>query len=184
MSKTSIIENEIEVIEKAKKNLKQFEPLYNKYFEPVFRFAFQRLSDEETAYDITSQVFIKAMTRIQQYKHQGFAFSSWLYRIALNEITDFYRANKNARNINISDGILNVIVDDADLSKEEQYQFIENAISKLSETDFLLIEMRFFENRSYKEIGEILKLTDVNAKIKTYRILDKIKLSIPKHLMQ
>ena len=183
MSNASNIINEVEVIEQAKNDLKQFEPLYNKYFEHVFRFIFQRICDAETAYDICAQVFYKAMTKIHQYNHKGYAFSSWLYRISLNEITDFYRKNKKERNININDESLSSIIDENELSKEEQYSFIEKMIKQLNEKDFSLIEMRFFENRSYKEIGEILKITDINAKIKTYRILDKIKQSIPQNLL-
>ena len=46
---------------------------------------------------------------------------------------------------------------------------------ELPEDELQLIEMRFFEKRSFKEIGEILEITENNAKVKTYRILEKLK---------
>lgn len=49
------------------------------------------------------------------------------------------------------------------------------AISELKEADVQLIEMRFFEQRAYKEMGEILAITENNAKVKTFRALDKLK---------
>lgn len=63
---------------------------------------------------------------------------------------------------------------------ESQFEMIKKALHNLSEPEMLLIEMRFFESRSYKEIGEILAITENNAKVKVYRILDKIK----KHLYE
>ena len=45
----------------------------------------------------------------------------------------------------------------------------------MKETDIQLIEMRFFEKRNFREIGEILDLTENNAKVKTFRAIDKLK---------
>jgi RNA polymerase sigma-70 factor (ECF subfamily) len=48
-------------------------------------------------------------------------------------------------------------------------------IQSLNQDELQFIEMRFFEDRSFKEIGMILNITENNAKVKTYRILDKIR---------
>jgi RNA polymerase sigma-70 factor, ECF subfamily len=48
-------------------------------------------------------------------------------------------------------------------------------LENLADEDMQMIEMRYFEKRSFKEIGEILDITENNAKVKTYRILDKMK---------
>ncbi|MBL7885021.1 MAG: sigma-70 family RNA polymerase sigma factor, partial [Bacteroidia bacterium] len=52
---------------------------------------------------------------------------------------------------------------------------IVSIISELPEDELQLIEMRFFEKRAFKEIGEILNITENNAKVKTYRIIEKLK---------
>ena len=49
------------------------------------------------------------------------------------------------------------------------------ALGKLKEEPLQLIEMRFFERRSFKEIGEILNITENNAKVKCFRALEKLK---------
>ena len=80
------VKSERELINLAKKNSKYFEPIYKKYHEQIFRFVYQRLNNEDDAADITSQVFLKALLNLEKYEFRGFPFSSWLYRIALNEV--------------------------------------------------------------------------------------------------
>jgi RNA polymerase sigma-70 factor (ECF subfamily) len=48
-------------------------------------------------------------------------------------------------------------------------------LKKISAADFQLIEMRFFEKRPFSEIGELLDITENNAKVKAYRVIQKLK---------
>jgi RNA polymerase sigma-70 factor (ECF subfamily) len=61
-------------------------------------------------------------------------------------------------------------------SSEEHYQLLLQAIKDLPEDDLQLIEMRFFESKPFREIGEILAITENNAKVKLYRVLDRMKI--------
>ena len=58
---------------------------------------------------------------------------------------------------------------------DERIEHILTALKYLPENDLLLIEMRFFENRPFKEIADIMKITENNAKVRVYRVIDKIK---------
>ena len=58
---------------------------------------------------------------------------------------------------------------------EAQRSALLQAMQTLKDTDMALIEMRFFEQRSFKEIADILGITESNAKVKTYRILERMK---------
>ena len=80
------LEEELSWILRAQKNPESFGPLYKKYHEQIFRYIYQRMNDEELAFDITSQVFIKAMTNLHKYEYRGVPFASWLYRIAKSEL--------------------------------------------------------------------------------------------------
>lgn len=183
MTETSIyhrteaeIESEAKVIDESKKDPQKFEPLYNKYFESIYRFVAQRLIDESTADEITAQVFYKALLNIKKYKHQGVPFSAWLYRIATNELNTFFRKNAKQRTVNIdSENLGGLLQDVKTADKEHLFVAMEEAIQTLDPPDLMLLEMRYFENRAFKEIGVILGITENNAKVKLYRILDKIK---------
>jgi RNA polymerase sigma-70 factor (ECF subfamily) len=164
---------------KAQKNPKEFEPLYNQYFENIFRFVFQRVENKEEAADITSQLFLKAMLNIKSYHYKGVPFSAWLYRIAISEIGNYYQRTKKSRIVNTETEQIHSVINESGIDvTEERIQKILEALKNLSEDDLQLIEMRFFENRHFKEIGDILKITENNAKVKLYRTLDKIKVQL------
>lgn len=166
-------ENEIRA---AQKNSIHFEVLYNKYFEPVVRFVYQRVNTKDEAYEIAQQVFLKALINIRNYNFKGVPFSAWLFRIAINEMNLAFRNNKSTQTINIdSVSLKNLSNEIATESNEEKHQLIAKAITQLPDDEVQLIEMRFFEKRQFKEIGEILNITENNAKVKLYRTLDKIK---------
>ena len=164
-------------IEAAKTDPARFEPLYNKYYEPILKFVFKRVENKESAYDVTSQVFLNAMLKINQFKCNGTPFSSWLYRIAINEINQQYRKEKIRRTVKVEEDELrymaNEIDDDEDI--DTRYKRIAEMLGKLPEEDVQIVELRFFERRAFREIGQILNITENNAKVKLYRILDKLK---------
>jgi len=168
------------IVEAAKKDPKNFAGLYDKYYEQIFRFIYQRVNDKEHAFDATQQVFMKALDSIHKYEFRGVPFASWLYRIASSEATNLFRTKKAERTVNIDSVSVYVIIEEMQESKIDQYHDkIVNIIGEeLEEDELQLIEMRFFEKRSFKEIGEILNITENNAKVKTYRVLDKLKQKI------
>lgn len=170
------IGEEVAWIEKAKANPVNFEPLYNRYFNPVFRFVYQRMDSKDTTADVVSQVFLKALMNISKFQPRGLPFFAWLCRIAISEIANYYNRSRKFRVINIEAAGITEMAGSFEMEiSEELQQAIIEAIQKLDENDTLLIEMRYFEGRPFKEIGEILNITENNAKVKLYRVLDKVK---------
>jgi RNA polymerase sigma-70 factor (ECF subfamily) len=173
------LDSEKALIQKAQTGIEHFEPLYNQYFEQVFRFVYQRVNSKDEASDITSQVFLKALLNIKKFEIRKVPFSAWLYRIAINEISSYYSLTKKNRVVNIDTAQLGNIFDDSEINdNEERIEKIAHALKHLTGNDILLIEMRFFEDRPFKEIADILKMTENNAKVKVYRLIDKLKLQI------
>lgn len=171
-----LLQDELDLIKKAQKNPEHFGPLYKKYHEQIFRYIYQRMDDEDLAYDITSQVFIKAMQHISRYEYRGVPFSSWLYRIAKSELYQSFRDKKTVRTINIDTVQVAHIIDEIEENENENNRKkLFQVLKELKENDIQLIELRFFEKRSFKEMGEILELTENNTKVKTFRALEKLK---------
>lgn len=175
------LQKELEWIQLAKSDPNNFAPLYEKYHEQIFRYIYQRMDDKEMAFDATSQVFLKALKNIHKFEYRGVPFGSWLYRIAKSELNQAFRDRKAKRAINIDDTHVATFIE---VFKEEETEHnkkrLFKAISQLKETDIQLIEMRYFEERPYKEMGEILDITENNAKVKTFRALEKLKLNFNK----
>lgn len=163
-------------IQRAQKSPEHFGPLYKKYHEAIFRFVYQRMDDKDVAYDVTAQIFIKAMHNIKRFEDRGVPFASWLYRIAKSEVYQCFRDKKADRYVNIETVQLTEIMEDFDLEdNSNRLNKVLAALKKLKENEIQLIELRFFEKRNFKEIAEILEMTENNAKVKTFRVIEKIK---------
>lgn len=168
-------------VQAAQKDPAMFRPLYERYHEPIYLYIFRRTTDEMLTADLCSQVFLKAMQKIHRYEYQGVPFSAWLYRIASNEIAQHFRkANKN-RVVTIEDAPLSHLAEEIGREiPEDLTPLLVQALDALKEEDLQIIELRFFEERPYKEVGEILGITENYAKVKTFRILNRIKKNLGK----
>jgi RNA polymerase sigma-70 factor (ECF subfamily) len=177
-----MLQTEQHLIEAAKQNPEHFGPLYDKYYKQIFGYVYQRMDCKDSAFDLTSQVFLKALTNIEKYEYKGVPFASWLYRIAHSEVMQSYRTKKNLRTINADISDLRNICEEVEQEYMEEYKSVlMTVIKNLPEDDVQLIELRFFEKRAFKEIAEILSLTETNAKVKLYRILEKVKKTLTKN---
>ena len=173
---SDILQEELNWITKAKKDPERFGPLYKKYHEQIFRYVYQRMDDHELAFDVTSQVFVKAMSNLHKYEYRGVPFSSWLYRIAKSELYQAFRDRKARRTINVeSMHIFEMIEEFEENESDINKQKLINCLALLKHSDMQLIELRYFERRSYREIGEILEITENNAKVRAFRALERLK---------
>jgi RNA polymerase sigma-70 factor (ECF subfamily) len=172
----SEMEAEFREIQRAQDDARFFEPLYKRYHEPVFRFIYQRVSDKEDAFDITSQVFLKAITHLSKYQFRGVPFSSWLFRIAFSEINQAFRNDKFKHTVHVDAPAAKRLSNEMEDDLVSNYEkWIPALLNKLDEEDVSMIEMRFFEGRSFKEIGEILGITENNAKVRGHRALERLR---------
>ncbi len=187
MTETLSTENHInqktdaELVAVAKRDSRAFGVLYERYYDRIFVFVYKRVETEELAADLSANVFLTAMTHLNKYEDRGFPFSSWLYRIAINEVNQFYRKNKRAiRVVSIDRTNVGYMTEEAGSKAELELalQGVEAVLSTLDEPSLALVEMRFFDQKSFKEIGEILGISEGNAKIKTYRVLEKLKMKL------
>jgi RNA polymerase sigma-70 factor (ECF subfamily) len=168
---------ENEIIEAAKNDPTYFKPLYEKYFKRIFLFTYHRVEDRDTASDLTSQIFLKAMQRIHQFRFRGMPFSSWLYRIAINECTDYFRKSNRSKVVYVDDVSFNHLFDELfpdDLQNQLEKK-LHVVLQQLKPSELQIIELRYFEDMPFKMVAEILNISEVNAKVRTYRTLDKMK---------
>ena len=173
---TKVLTEEEKLILAAQADRGQFQPLYEKYYSQILKFVYQRVTTKDDAYDLTQQVFLQAMLSLNKYELRGFPFSSWLYRIAINELNQAFRKNEKQRGVNLEEKHLKDIVEEmSGTGIDEKEQILLEALTTLDEEDYQLVEMRFFEKRAFKEIAEILEINEANAKMRLYRVLDKLK---------
>jgi RNA polymerase sigma-70 factor (ECF subfamily) len=170
--------SDAELVTLAKVNHVHFGVLYERYFETIFRFIFKRLGgDEANSGDLTQQTFLKAMSSLEKYEERGFPFTSWLYRIAQNEVNLFFRDLNKEVSIQVEERQINNLLEEANLgtcmSESDQEKLILQ-LNILPQESIDLIELRFFQELSFKEIADIYSISEANAKMRIYRILEKM----------
>ncbi len=171
------MEAEFAIIQRSQKNPRYFGPIYERYYDSIFVFINKRLDDEEATADVTSIVFYKCLENLKKFKFQGVPFSAWLFRIALSEINQFFRRQKkHHRAVSIQENHIESLFEEMEESPSvDRNGLIVKLLERISPEEIQFLELRFFEGNSFREVGYLLGLTEVNAKIKTYRILKKLK---------
>lgn len=173
--------SDAELVRMAKNDKVHFALIYNKHWESVYRFVFKRLGRETDVHDITQDVFVKAFSNIHKYEDRGYAFTSWLFRIAISEISNAARKWKlelafHANSHEIESLLLDVYDEQIDIKEENLARALEN----LREPEMQMIQMRYFEKRKLKQVAEILEISESNCKVKMFRIIKKLKSSLLK----
>lgn len=170
-------------IEEAKKDPEMFLPLYDKYADQIYRYIARRTgNDKDTAHDILSQTFLDALQHINDFQWQGFPFSSWLYKIAHNNVIKYYKKSEKTRYSpieearNVSD--LNQNIEDKIELRITQTQ-VNDMMRKLDCEEQEILRLKFFEGVSNIEIADIMGLSVTNVGVRVFRALKKAKTLLP-----
>ncbi|WP_108866292.1 RNA polymerase sigma factor [Aquimarina aquimarini] len=155
-----------------------FSVLVERYQSLVYTVVYRMLKNKEQAEEVAQDTFVKAYKALDRYRGDA-KFSTWLYTIAYRKSLDALKVNK--RFVSSSDikeiGEKNIaLVEDAlsCLQAKERKQIILDSIMKLPEDEAAIITLYYFEEKSVKEIVEIVNLTADNVKIKLYRSRKKL----------
>ena len=181
MEKGTAISNkrqeEEEQIKEACLNPEKFRVLYEFHFKSIFLFVLKRVGGKEQTADITSQVFLKAFVNLEKYRFTGAPFSSWLYRIAINECNEYFRRSHTEQQVLLNNTFAEELYVDMfnEDTLEELRAKLPYILEKLETEEFQLIELRFLEGMSFREVSEILDITESYARVRTYRVLDKLR---------
>ena len=167
---------EYEVIERSKADPRAFGVLYEKYFDRIFNFIYRQTDDEELTGDLCSQTFMQALKNVSKYQFRGIPVSAWFYKIASNEVNKYYRKRNQVKVFSIEESRIRELMDLADEEYDEE--IIERLLNFMKDlpTDMLeVLELRFFEDKDFKEIAFILDITESGAKMRVYRALDRLR---------
>ncbi len=151
--------NEHQLVLQAKDgNAEAFGQLYDAYMERIYRFVYFRVDDQQTAEDITSQVFLKAWNNLDRFRLGRTPYVAWLYTIAHNAVIDYYRTRK-----------LTTALEDVQLSQPDYAEAVESEIDLSVEMKSIKVAMR--------------TLTDDQQKVLTLKFIEGLSNNeIARHL--
>lgn len=155
-----------------------FGSLYDHYQPRIYRFVLIKVSRREEAEDLTHQVFLSAWQNIHNYRNIGFPFSSWLYRIARNQIIDYYRTRKQATSIEQIDPEHFAHLPELHTAVDTHIEMtrVRQALSTLKDEHQDVIIMRFVEDLPIKEVAAALGKTEGAIKLIQHRALKQLKI--------
>lgn len=171
-----LMEDEKDLITKAQKGDREaFGHIYKKYVQKIYRYCSINAKDEELAKDICQECFVKAWKTIKSFKTSGnWSFQAFLFTIARNLIIDNSRKKKGISLEAIEDlPDINDIYSEMD--RKEEIKKVRFVLSKLDEVERQIMILRYFENMPSAEVAKILKIKDGAVRVRTLRIMQKMK---------
>jgi RNA polymerase sigma-70 factor, ECF subfamily len=166
-----LLEDERLVIEAAQADPRRFTELYEDNFERVYAFVVGRVGDRSEAQDLTSEVFHQALKNLKRFEWRGVPFAAWLYKIASNAIAD--RAQRLARE--------QALPAPDPPPPEETYEQTERlarlfrTMKDLPNDQRRVVEMRFAEEKSIREIAAELRRSEGAVKQLQFRALQSLR---------
>lgn len=160
------------ISEAQNKNQKAQTKLINIFWVDVFSFVIRKVQDENTADEITVNVFSKVLSKLDLYD-SDFQFKTWVLTIAQNTIIDYWRKKnrENEETKNDFDDVKNQFAKSPEelLISEEDQKKLQKIVESMDANYQDIIRLRFFEEKSIKEISEELNLSVSNTKVRIMR---------------
>ena len=166
-------------LEKGDQNA--YAELMNNYRDTLYFMMLKMTNNPQDADDMTIEAFGKAFRNLKQYT-PDYAFSTWLFKIATNNCIDFIRKNRNTMGYSVptgkssdeTDEIHEVLPDgtpdpEETFIKQQKAEKLRELVNRLKPHYKLLIEMRYFEEKSYEEISQELDLPLGTVKAQLFR---------------
>jgi RNA polymerase sigma-70 factor, ECF subfamily len=156
-----------------------FSALYEAHVDRVYRYLLARTSNPAEAEELTSRVFLNALSRLDQYRGRGSGFGGWLMTIAHNLLVNWYRDRGRRPPTTELDEALQVPSSvpgpESSLERNERIERVRQAVSSLAQDRQQLIALKYVDGLSNPEIGRIMGRTEGAVKALHHRTLRELQ---------
>lgn len=158
------------------------ESIYEKYYPKVYNYIYYRLLNKEITEDLTSEVFLKVIKKYHTYDEKKASIGTWINRIAANTLIDYYRAKKHELDI---EDFENYLMEDFDTQRKKLTDEVNKAVyemlSILSDKERELLYLKFYEDKTNREISRILHVKESTVSSRIHRIMLKLRRKFPEN---
>ena len=169
-------EDERELIEAARVDPARFVEVYDRYVDRVYAYVSRRAGSRPIAEDITSEVFQLALANLPRFEWRGVPFAAWLYRMAANALADYWRRQGREAQVPL-----------ADLPERGEHEELERRVGLFQLVDRLpdlqrrVIEMRFVEDKSIRDVAAALDRSEGAVKQLQLRAIENLRKGMGVH---
>ena len=156
-----------------------FGQLYELYFDRIYRYLYYRTLHRETAEDLCSKTFLKALEKLSTFNVRKGSFISWLYRIAANTMIDHFR---RAGRVELVSGVWDLPSGEdhvIDVHNRIYWEKLKPVLEELPAEKRELIMMRIWDGLSFKEISDLTGKSESACKMGFSRSMKLLKDSVP-----
>ncbi len=167
-----------DLVELSKQDQEAFGALYERYVKKIYSYIYYRTSNSHDAEDLTSRVFFRAMSHIENYVDKGLPFQAWLYRIAHNLVANWHRDKGRRKIIPLDEFVADGLKTDApedETEADEEREGLLRAIKRLPADRQQLLYLKFVDHKSNAEIGETLNRSEGAIKSLYHRTLTALR---------
>jgi RNA polymerase sigma-70 factor (ECF subfamily) len=181
----SMVKDEIRLIQLAQRgDAEAYAVLYDRHYDAVYRYCYYRVSDVTLAQDLTSDVFVRMVAKLDTYRVRGRPLLAWLYTIARNLITDLHRQNGQAAHVPLEEAT--TLGQDGrrdmarDVDRRIQADCLATALQHLTEEQRQVILLRFMEDYRNGQVARILDKSEGAIKALQHRALKSLRRALEK----
>ena len=146
-------------------DLKIITALYEQYQRSIFRYLYYRVGDQQTAEDLTSEVFLRMLRFISGFRPPSSSFPSWLFQIARNLVADHFRQSSSSNHLELQES-LTMPSDDVDRAVERKLtgEVLRRALDHLSAEQRDVVILRFLSGMPISEVARALDRSEDSIK--------------------
>ena len=153
-----------------------FAGVYERFFDPIYRYILFRVSNQSEAEDLTEEVFVKALQSINSFRQKGHPFSSWIFRIAHNLVVDQYRKKSRERWVPLDEAMETPSLDlEQHLELKLSLEQVKTAMRNLTKAQREVISLRFAGELSVRETARSVRKGENAVKALQHAALVKLR---------
>jgi RNA polymerase sigma-70 factor (ECF subfamily) len=173
---TASADDERSLIEAAQADPKRFLELYDRHVDRVYAYVSRRVRSRAAAEDITSAVFEQALANLLTFEFRGAPFAAWLFRIAANAMTDHWRREGRDSHEPPPD-----VPDEREHCDLDLLLSLFQLVDRLPDLQRRVIELRFVEGRTIREVAAALDRSEGAVKQLQLRALENLRKGMGHH---
>jgi RNA polymerase sigma-70 factor (ECF subfamily) len=152
-----------------------FELIVENHKGIIYKVANSYCKEDDDRKDLVQEIIIQLWKSFHRFNN-SVKLSTWIYRVALNVAISFYRKDLKRKNTSteLSESLIAIIPENEPEETESQITQLQQFIAELKDMDRALMIL-YLEDRSQKEIGEIMGISETNVSTKIARIKEKLK---------
>lgn len=134
--------------------------IHDRYYEPIFRYVVYRVSNEQVAEDLTSEVFIRLLNALRDHTAPQKTLRGWLYGVAFRVVSDYHRKQYRRQHVKLTENIASGEDPVESVAHQLDWNEVKAALAELTDAQRQVIALRFGAELPIRQVAEVMGKTE------------------------